>query len=85
MSRTIECRLHLLGKLENVAPYALPEDSLLASLNVHVRPPCGQAEFDEHLVYLKGKGLITEMEGALGDEKPRWLITEAGMAELRRA
>jgi hypothetical protein len=85
MSRSTECRLAILGKLENVTPYALPEDSLLLSLNVHVRPPCGQAEFDEHLVYLKSRGLVAEMEGALGDEKPRWLITEAGMAELRRA
>ncbi len=84
MSRTVDCRKHLLKILERAMPYALPEDSLLASLNVAVRPPCGQAEFDEHIVWLKSHGMIAAMEGQMGDDLARWLITESGQAELRR-
>jgi len=82
--RTVLARKTILDVLERCQPHALPEDSLLLSLNVYLRPACAQAEFDEHIVWLKSHGMIAEMPGAFGDDKVRWLITEAGQAELRR-
>jgi hypothetical protein len=82
VARQTECRQTALTILDRAAPYALPEESFRLSLNAALRPPCGDAETDETLDWLKSRGLVAQMElglGAIG-----WLITEAGKAELRR-
>lgn len=82
--RTTELRKTILQILAQCKPHALPEKSLLLSVNIHLRPKVGQAEFDDAIVFLKGRGLIAAMEGELGDDEARWLITEAGEAQLLR-
>ena len=80
--RTTEARKTILEVLADCEPHALPEDTLLTNVNIRLRPILSQAEFDEHLLWLKSRGMIGAMEGELGDEKVRWHILEAGKTQI---
>jgi hypothetical protein len=82
--RTTTIRKSILDILARCKPHALPEKTLLTELNVMSRPPVGAAEFDEHITWLGTRKFIAAMEGELGDDEARWLITEAGEAQLLR-
>jgi hypothetical protein len=82
IARQVECRRTVLEILDRAAPYAPPEASVRLSVNAALRPPCGEAEFDETVDWLKSRGFVDQMELGLG--AVGWLITESGKAELRR-
>ena len=82
--RVHECRQAILRILEEAAPYALPEEQLLIGLNARVRPPLGISDLVVHLGWLWEQRMIQKLDGKYGDKIARWLVTEAGQAELRR-
>lgn len=82
--RTTTVRKFILENLARSKPHALPEKTLFTELNIQLRPPVSQAEFDEHIVWLQTRGFIAPMEGELGDDEARWVLTEAGEAQLLR-
>jgi hypothetical protein len=81
--RVTNLRRAVLDILERAQPYALPEAQLAVELNGAIRPPAGQAELDEELLFLQTRGYITTIPDPLDDHLVKWAITEAGRAMLR--
>jgi len=77
-------RRAILEKLERAEPYALPEDSLQVEVNATLRPPLGQAEFDDALTFLQGNKFVATLPDELDATLVKWLITEAGKTLLRK-
>ncbi len=84
MSRERTLRRAALDLLERAEPYALPERQLQIELNGRVRPPAGQAEFEDMVTYLATRKFIALLQDSLDPERSQWLITETGKALLRK-
>jgi hypothetical protein len=82
--RATNIRRSILDILERCQPFALPESQLTVELNAAIRPPAGNAEFDEEMLFLQTRGFITNVPDPLDDQLVKWAITEAGSAMLRR-
>jgi len=82
--RATTIRRTILDVLERAEPYALPEGQLMVEINGAVRPPAGQAEFDEEILYLQSRRYVTTVPDPLDDQLVKWAITEAGRAMLRQ-
>lgn len=82
--RATNTRRAILDILERAQPYALPEKQLIVELNGAIRPPAGQAEVDEELLFLQRRGYIATVPDLLDDRLVKWAITETGMAMLRQ-
>ena len=82
--RAINLRKAILDILERAQPYALPESQMKVELNGAVRPPAGDAEFDEEMLFLRTRGYIATVPDPLDDNLVKWAITEAGMTMLRQ-
>ena len=82
--RTTNLRRAILDILERAQPYALPESQLKIELNGAVRPPAGDAEFDEEILFLQTRAYIATVPDPLDDNFVKWAITEAGMTMLRQ-
>ncbi len=74
----------ILSTLENADPYALPEAQLLIEINGALRPPVGQAEFDEALMFLSSNHFIVTVPNRLDANLVKWTITEAGKSVARQ-
>lgn len=82
--RSQEIRRTLLEKLEIAEPHALPEPTLQVGLNSKLRPPIGQAEFDDALLFLQTRGFIGNLPDEIDENLSKWFITEAGKTLLRK-
>jgi len=80
--RTI--RQGILEILERIEPYALPEAQLYLEINGRIRPPVGQAEFDDAINWLCTNKHIAVMEDNIDPQVKKWLITETGKTLLRK-
>lgn len=74
----------ILSTLENAEPYALPEEQLLVEINGVLRPPVGQAEFDEAMTFLGTNRHIATVPSGLDRNLVKWTITETGKAVRRQ-
>jgi hypothetical protein len=83
-TRQQDIRRAILDKLERAEPYALPETALQVEVNAQLRPPLGQAEFDEALLFLQSRGFVRTLPDDLDETLVKWLITEAGKTILRK-
>jgi hypothetical protein len=81
-NRQQNIRRAVLDKLERAEPYALPEESLQVEVNAQLRPPLGQAEFDDAMLWLQSRGFVKPLPDDLDDTLVKWLITEAGKTLL---
>jgi len=84
MKRDIEIRLAILDVLSESHPYAVADEAILPYVKPRVFPKPTALEIDNNLVALKDQELIEAQAGKLGDVKPRWLITQAGIIERKR-
>lgn len=84
MTRNLTLRKAILEILERAQPFALPEEQLKIELNGAVRPPAGDAEFDEQIAYLQGQRFIATVADPLDEQNVKWTITEPGKATLRQ-
>jgi regulator of protease activity HflC (stomatin/prohibitin superfamily) len=75
-------RRTILEKLELAEPYALPEDALQTGVNASVRPPLGQAEFDDALTFLQSQRFVRTLPDDLDPDLVKFLITESGKTLL---
>ena len=75
-------RRAILNKLADAEPYALPEDTLQAVVNAAVRPPMGQAEFDDALTFLQSQRFVRTLPDDLDPDLVKFLITESGKTLL---
>jgi len=82
--RSTNIRRAVLEILERAQPYALPEEQLKIELNATIRPPVGQAEFDDQVLFLQMRTYIATVPDPLDDNLVKWAITEAGMTMLRK-
>jgi len=85
MTRTMEIRLLVLGKLAAVENFAVPLATLRAAVNVTVRPLAQFSELLEHLDAMVAKGWVREGKSALDETEATWEITEKGKLQLRSA
>ncbi|MDZ4289424.1 MAG: hypothetical protein U0984_15780 [Prosthecobacter sp.] len=79
--KSIIC-LTILEILRDCGGHALPEGTLRAHLNMRERPAVFDDEAQAALAYLAQQGHARAMPGEMGDDEPRWLITEKGQAAL---
>jgi hypothetical protein len=80
-------RIAILDILSGVQPYALPQPQLLSDVNGRVRPQLSLPDLVRELSWLKARELIAYLPDALAPDDAdarRWLITEAGLAALKR-
>jgi hypothetical protein len=82
MHRQQNIRRAILDKLAGAEPYALPEDTLQTVVNAAIRPPMGQAEFDDALAFLQGQRFVRTMPDDLDPDLVKFLITESGKTLL---
>ena len=81
MEREQEIRREILRKLNQVGPsYPLPESTLIAHVQLLVKPPPEPHEIKDQIAWLDAKLLISDVPAVLGGLKYR--ITEAGKAEV---
>ena len=78
MNRLATIRRAVLEILSLASPYALPEAQLRTEVNGLVRPPAGQAEFDEAVLFLNTRRAIRTVPDDLAPETAKWAITEIG-------
>lgn len=58
--------------------HPLSEDVIQEHVNARLRPVPPQALFDEALTLLRSEAYIKARPPELGDDEPRWLMTERG-------
>jgi len=75
-------RRAILEKLKQAEPYALPEDALQVEVNASIRPPLGQAEFDDALTFLQSQRFVRSLSDDLDPDLVKFLITESGKTLL---
>ncbi len=73
----------ILNLLKECEPYALPQGTLLIQITARLRPHPTEAQIVTCLAELKAQQFIDSIEDAL-EGKPKWLITEAGLAQLKK-
>jgi hypothetical protein len=83
MTRAHTVRKAVLEILEGANPYAMPEKQLHTEIDGAVRPPVGQAEFDETILFLQSRKAIATVPDGLDPENVKWTITEVGKTLLR--
>lgn len=77
----------ILRTLHAAEPYALPFEQLLAECNLQARPPLEDAHLTEGLTWLKEIRYVDFLTDAMDPQNVKarkWLITEPGLAALRR-
>jgi hypothetical protein len=84
MMRSSNINRAILSALENADPYTLPEEQLLIEINGVLRPPVGQAEFDDAMTFLNTNHFIVTVPDRLDANLVKWTITEAGKAVARQ-
>jgi len=84
MTRCIDVRRAILEILERAEPYALPERQLKIEINSALRPPVGDAEFDDALCFISRRGLAATVPDPLDEQNVKWTISEPGKALLRQ-
>ena len=84
MTRDQSITRGILAVLERAEPFALPEAQLLIELNGALRPPVGQAEFDERMLFLNTRKHIVTVPDNLDENLVKWTITETGKSVLRQ-
>ncbi len=74
----------ILSTLEGGNLYPYPEVQLLDEINGVIRPPVGNAAFDEAMLFLNSRKFIVTVPSALDANLVQWTITESGKAALRQ-
>jgi hypothetical protein len=83
MQREQEIRREILRKLTQVGPsYPLPESTLIAHVQMLVKPPPEPHEIKDQIAWLDAHLLLSDVPAVLGGLKYR--ITEAGKAEFEQ-
>ena len=83
MQREQEIRREILRKLTQVGPsYPLPESTLIAHVQMLVKPPPDPHEIKDQIAWLDAHLLLSDVPAVLGGLKYR--ITEAGKAEFEQ-
>jgi hypothetical protein len=72
----------ILRALEAAAPYALPEVTLLDTVNCDLRPALDLAALQTRLSWLTDCALIRVLPEELDPDARKWVLTEAGKATL---
>lgn len=74
----------ILSTLEGGNLYPYPEAQLLDEINSVIRPPVGQAEFDEAMLFLNSHKFAVTVPSALDANLIQWTITDSGKAAIRQ-
>ena len=82
LHRQQNIRRAILEKLLRAEPYALPEDSLQVEVDASIRPPMGQAEFDDALTFLQAQRFVRTLPDDLDPDLVKFVITESGKTLL---
>lgn len=80
--RAKETMLAFLEALEASGGYALPEPTLRTMLDARLRPPVGDAEYDDAKLALKQRDAIAVVEDEFDPELVKLTIKERGRAML---
>lgn len=73
----------ILQHLDKSGGYALPDEGLFSELSVQVRPPATRVQFDDVIIDLQEREMISHLRDSITDEK-KYFIKEKGQAALRR-
>lgn len=82
--RSKQIAVQVLRHLQGAGHAALPQSLILDYLAAEMRPRVTAPELTAAIELLKKEQAVEPFSGDLGDDEPRWLITEAGQVLLRR-
>ncbi|GEM_PF-3715463 len=82
--RNLEIRRTILDVLEVAFPYATPETTLRVQLDTRLRPPVGDAEFEQAMTFLNTKAHVKTVADPIDEQNVKWTITETGKVLLRQ-
>lgn len=80
--RTKEITIAILESLSDSDGYALPEPTLRTMLNVRLRPPVADAEFEDAMHALKQRDAIAAVADEFDETLAKHTIKERGRALL---